>query len=166
MICGSRTVFRCFRALERLADRVTGAAGPYFVGLAVILIGMGIVCFCTSISQVSFTKNDTSLRSSVDVIAPSLPYPIISLPVCLMIVLNLFMHYFYVCTVPPGFGEDLPQEPGSGILWARRKRRGPTAGVRWSPEVNVTKAEVTQCSKCGQIKPEVCLFRIFRFGRK
>lgn len=42
----SRSVFQCFKALERLGDKVTGAAGPFFVGLAVILIGTGTVCFC------------------------------------------------------------------------------------------------------------------------
>lgn len=45
MIC-SRQVFRCFKALERVGDRITGAAGPYFVGLAVILKGGGTRCFC------------------------------------------------------------------------------------------------------------------------
>ena len=46
MIC-ARAVFRCFRRLERWADRITGAAGPYFVGFAVILISAGALCFCT-----------------------------------------------------------------------------------------------------------------------
>ena len=45
MIC-SRNVFRCFKTLERWGDKITGAAGPYFVGLAVILISTGTVCFC------------------------------------------------------------------------------------------------------------------------
>lgn len=114
---------------------MTGAAGPYFVGLAVILLGMGAVCF-------------------FDVIAPDLSYPTISIPICVLITLNLLMHYFYVCTVPPGFAEDPSRELESGVLWARRKDRGLTGGVRWSPVVNITKAEVTQCSKCGQTKPE------------
>ncbi|KAJ7625220.1 zf-DHHC-domain-containing protein [Mycena rosella] len=58
MIC-SRTVFRCFKALERLGDRITGAAGPYFVAFAVILISLGVVCF-------------------FDVIMPSLRWPLLS----------------------------------------------------------------------------------------
>jgi hypothetical protein len=45
MMC-SRVVFRCFKALERLGDRITGAAGPFFVAFAVILISLGTVCFC------------------------------------------------------------------------------------------------------------------------
>ena len=98
---------------------------------------------------------NTLLSLLVDVIAPDLSYPIISLPACLLIALNLLMHYFHVCTVPPGFVEDPPREPGSSLLWARRKDREPTVGVRWSTVVHVTKAEVTQCTKCGQTKPEV-----------
>jgi hypothetical protein len=50
MVC-SRIVFSCFKWLERLVDRVTGAAGPYFVGLAVILITTGTVCFCKYLFQ-------------------------------------------------------------------------------------------------------------------
>jgi palmitoyltransferase len=44
-------VFRCFRAVERIGDRVTGAAGPFFVALAVGLIGTGAVCFCAWFSR-------------------------------------------------------------------------------------------------------------------
>jgi len=32
--------------MERAGDRITGAAGPYFVGLAVILISLGMLSFC------------------------------------------------------------------------------------------------------------------------
>ena len=45
MAC-ARYVFRCFKWVERIGDRVTGAAGPYFVGLAVILISLGMISFC------------------------------------------------------------------------------------------------------------------------
>lgn len=45
MIC-ARRVFRCFRRLERFADRITGAAGPWFVALAIILISLGSLSFC------------------------------------------------------------------------------------------------------------------------
>ena len=42
----TRQVFRCFKALERFGDRVTGAAGPVFVALAVVLLSLGVFCFC------------------------------------------------------------------------------------------------------------------------
>jgi palmitoyltransferase len=45
MLC-ARHVFRCFKWLERAGDRITGAAGPYFVGLAVILQAIGAASFC------------------------------------------------------------------------------------------------------------------------
>ncbi|KAJ7218253.1 zf-DHHC-domain-containing protein [Mycena haematopus] len=142
MMC-SRVVFRCFKTLERLGDRITGAAGPFFVAFAVILISLGTVCF-------------------FDVIMPSLMWPLISGPICVLIALNLWMHYFYVITVPPGFAEDPPTDLAkdnsqNSILWASRKSprsRELTGGVRWSSEIVITRAAVTKCRKCGQQKPE------------
>ena len=45
MIC-AKYVFRCFKWLERAGDALTGAAGPLFVFLAVILLSVGAFCFC------------------------------------------------------------------------------------------------------------------------
>ncbi|KAJ3931040.1 MAG: DHHC palmitoyltransferase-domain-containing protein [Lentinula lateritia] len=138
MFC-SKTVFRCFKTLERLGDRITGAAGPFFVGLAVILISAGTICF-------------------FDVVMPSLAYPWLGGPICLLIAFNLLVHYYLVVTTNPGFVEDLPQVAGKGFLWATprnmSKERPLMEGVRWSTELNVTKAELTKCRKCGQQKPE------------
>ncbi|KAJ7111845.1 DHHC palmitoyltransferase-domain-containing protein [Mycena epipterygia] len=136
MMC-SRTVFRCFKTLERLGDRITGAAGPYFVGFAVILISLGTVCF-------------------FDVIMPSLRWPLISGPFCVLVALNLLMHYYYVVTVSPGFVDDPPRDPQNSMFWASKKssRHGELAGVRWSNELVITRAAVTKCRKCGQLKPE------------
>jgi len=47
MFC-ARQVFRCFKFIEKLGERLVGAVGPYFVAAAVILISVGAVCFCTS----------------------------------------------------------------------------------------------------------------------
>ncbi|KAF9069422.1 zf-DHHC-domain-containing protein [Rhodocollybia butyracea] len=139
MIC-SKTVFRCFKALERLGDRVTGAAGPYFVGFAVILISAGIICF-------------------FDVIMPSLAYPWLSGPICSLIAFNLLMHYYLAVTVNPGFADDShPSSTRKGWLWAKpniaTNERPLTEGIRWSTELNMTKAETTKCRKCGGQKPE------------
>jgi hypothetical protein len=71
---------------------------------------------------------------------------------CLLIALNLHAHYYYVCTVPPGFVEDPSREEGSSIFWAKKK---PLRGVRWSDTLKITAAAVTKCKKCGQAKPEV-----------
>ena len=157
MFC-SKFVFRCFKTLERFGDRITGAAGPYFVGFAVILISTGTICFCEFLSH---SLHDITLNHySVDVVMPTLSYPLISGPICILIALNLFMHYYYVCTVPPGFVDEPPREPGTGLLWSRPRiaqtQRPMTQGVRWSSELNITKASVTRCRKCGQSKPEVC----------
>ncbi|KAH9924107.1 DHHC palmitoyltransferase-domain-containing protein [Amylocystis lapponica] len=135
MLC-ARQVFRCFKWLERVGDRVTGAAGPVFVFLAVVLLSLGAVCF-------------------FEVIQPSLRFPWLSTPICALIALNMFAHYYYVCTISPGFVTDPPRQPGTGLLWA--KRRNPTrslTGVRWSDDLHVTKAFVTKCRKCGVMRPE------------
>ncbi|KAK7006269.1 Palmitoyltransferase [Favolaschia claudopus] len=130
MIC-SRLVFKCFKSLERAADRITGAAGPFFVTFAVVLIGTGTVCF-------------------FDVIMPSLSLPLLTFPVCVLIALNLWMHYFYVITVSPGFADEPPTTEGRSAFWARRRK-----GVAWAEAgTTVTRAAVTKCRKCGGQKPE------------
>ncbi|THG98152.1 hypothetical protein EW145_g7477 [Phellinidium pouzarii] len=50
----SRAVFRCFRWLERAVDKITGAAGPLFVTLAVVLITLGIFCFLPLDALIAF----------------------------------------------------------------------------------------------------------------
>ncbi|KAH9885798.1 zf-DHHC-domain-containing protein [Cubamyces lactineus] len=134
----TRQVFRCFKCLERFADRLTGAAGPVFVTLAVGLLSTGLFCF-------------------VEVILPSLPWPWLTTPICLLIALNLFAHYYYVCTISPGFVNDPPRSPGTGLLWAKRRdgaRARPLTGVRWSEDLHVTRAATSRCRKCGQTRPE------------
>ncbi|KAI0057823.1 zf-DHHC-domain-containing protein [Artomyces pyxidatus] len=133
----ARIVFACFKRFERLADRVTGAAGPYFIGLAVILFTAGTFSF-------------------VDVVLPNLPWPLLTVPPCLLIIVNLFAHYYYVCTVPPGFAADPPSQGARGILWAHRPTspQRPLTGVQWSSNLHITPGSTTKCTKCGVTKPE------------
>lgn len=44
MFC-AQSVYRAFRTFERWGDKVTGYAGPYFIGMAVILITTGTLAF-------------------------------------------------------------------------------------------------------------------------
>lgn len=53
----SRAVFRCFGWMERMGDKVTGAAGPVFVTLAIVLISSGVFCFCESSKVVIEVSN-------------------------------------------------------------------------------------------------------------
>ena len=46
MFCAHQ-VFRCFKFIEKLGERLVGAVGPYFVAAASGLISVGAVCFCT-----------------------------------------------------------------------------------------------------------------------
>jgi hypothetical protein len=95
---------------------------------------------------------------SVDVILPTIPWPWLSTLPCLLIILNLFMHYYFACTVSPGFASDLPHLTGNSFIWAKKRqtsRRPLTNGVRWSVDLNMTPAAIGRCSKCGGSKPEV-----------
>ncbi|KAH9830290.1 DHHC palmitoyltransferase-domain-containing protein, partial [Rhodofomes roseus] len=136
----AQQVFRCFRAVERVGDKITGAAGPLFVTLGVVLLSVGAGCF-------------------FEVVRPTLPLPWLTTPICILIAFNLFMHYFWVCLVPPGYVSllDSPRGRGSGWLWAKPKTRGvplSAEGMRWSEEVIITKANVTRCKKCKILRPE------------
>jgi hypothetical protein len=42
-------VFTCFKHIERCADKVTGAAGPLFIGVAILLFVIGTLCFRMSL---------------------------------------------------------------------------------------------------------------------
>jgi palmitoyltransferase len=164
MIC-SKSVFRCFKTIERCGDRITGAAGPFFVTLALALLSTGAVCFCElylTILEAHFFFQLTTCNINIDgVIAPSLSFPIISIPICLLITLNLFMHYFYAITVSPGFLDDPPRDPPNSFLWARKaKDKGKQrmiSGVRWSAKgtTKITPASTTKCRKCSKFRPEV-----------
>ncbi|KAI5119969.1 hypothetical protein M0805_004348 [Coniferiporia weirii] len=133
----SRTVFRCFRWMERTADKVTGAAGPVFVTLAIVLLAMGVFCF-------------------FEVIQPALRWPLLTAPLDALIALNLLGQYYLACSVAPGFVGDAPREE-EGLFWARRRKRGGLGG-RWSEGtdagLNITRAHMTRCKRCGQMRPE------------
>ncbi|KAF8760822.1 DHHC palmitoyltransferase family [Rhizoctonia solani] len=122
--------------MERAADTFTGVAGPFFVGFACLLMGSGVLVF-------------------FEVIAPDLPYPLITIPLCLLIAANLLAHYYYVCTTHPGNPSDgLGTAEGRGWSWAPKRRGG---GVQWSPvsltDPTGTRA-VPRCNKCHGPKPE------------
>lgn len=146
MFC-ARWVFRCFKWVERIGDRVTGAAGPYFVGLAVVLISLGTLSFCEYMHPRILLVLD--IFRPVTVVQPSLALPWLSTPFCLLIAVNLFAHYYYVCTIPPGFIDGPPRYPGTGFLWA-----SPSSRQRL-PSLEIVSASVSRCKRCGIMRPEV-----------
>jgi palmitoyltransferase len=152
----SRVVFRCFKCMERAADRVTGAAGPFFVAIAYALLSLGAVTFCESRRTLRLGSYITS-RPAVEVIAPALSYRIISVPICILFATNMFAHYYYVCTVPPGFADDPPStitaRQGTGWIWAQTRK--PQSGVQWSNELNFSEPKYNRCKRCGMHRPEV-----------
>lgn len=97
---------------------------------------------------------------SVDVIQPSLRWPLLTVPIDVLIAINLLGHYYLACTVSPGYVDERTPSVGSSFLWARRRTSSPPAeiqdGVRWSESLHITKAQMTRCRKCGVQRPEVC----------
>jgi palmitoyltransferase len=161
-----RCVFRCFRALERLGDRVTGAAGPFFIAFAIALLSVGIIGFCALTMFPHAWLLLTAISATpVEVVQPTLNYPWITTPICMLIAINLLSHYYYVCTVSPGFVDEPPRRSSRSISWAKKRRTGggraltsntsDHVGVRWSDDVNITKATTSKCRRCGVVRPEV-----------
>lgn len=150
MKCSER-VFRCFRAVERLGDRVTGAAGPFFVGLAVILLSLAIFTFCKS----SPALKHHPTTHIVTVIQPDLPWPWLTTPICLLIATNLMANYYYACIVPPGFVNAKTPFEESTFLSRLRRHNHSARSVHWSEERNMSRARVSKCRKCGLQRPEV-----------
>ena len=103
----------------------------------------------------------------VDVIAPSLPYPYISIPICILIVLNLCMHYFYAITTTSGIHDDPPRESRDIFLWSQKpnlekENKATVRGASWSEKgVKITPAHATECQKCKTLRPEVKLKTFF-----
>ena len=107
---------------------------------------------------------------TVEAIWPTLSYPLLTTPICLLIVFNLFAHYYFVCTVSPGFVEDSPREIGTGFFWSVKKQDRQaeslrSSGVRWSEKLNITLASTSKCRRCGQNRPEVCPRRSYEQPR-
>ncbi len=121
---------------------------------------------CMQCSSVLSLTHIACCATAVEVVQPSLPYPWLTTPICVVIALNLIGHYYYVCTISPGFVDDPPRIAGSGILWAKKRRAAKhraLTGVRWSDDMHVTRAETTRCKRCGEMRPEVRLISL-NFG--
>lgn len=94
---------------------------------------------------------------SVEVIAPTLSFKIITIPICILFATNMYANYYWVCTVSPGFVDD-PQESqttreGEGLIWARKRKQ--RLGVKWSDEPKLSPPHYNKCKRCGVQRPEV-----------
>lgn len=156
MIC-AQSVFRAFKALERWGDRATGYAGPYFVGLAVILIGTGTFAF-RELYDIYLGSLLTTTFYPVEVTALNYPFKIITFPICVLLIVNMFGHYYLACTTPPGYAGDGPlhtRSPSNSWQWASPSKPHTKREV---VTLNITQATESKCKRCGVMRPEVCLF--------
>lgn len=96
----------------------------------------------------------------VEVIQPSIRWPLVTTPIDVLIAFNLIAQYYFVCTVKPGFVDEPAQVSGEGFFWAKKvtkSSRNPRTGVKWTEDsqFHITRAHVTRCKRCGQLRPEV-----------
>ncbi|KAF5344465.1 hypothetical protein D9758_014161 [Tetrapyrgos nigripes] len=116
--------------------------------------------------------------SFFDIVYPTLSYKLLTGPLCILIALNLFTHYYLVCTTPPGFVDAEPMQPATTFpqswTWARPRKAKYRAANGYRPletvdaeegslekadadEWNITKADMTKCRKCTAMRPEVSI---------
>lgn len=128
-------VIRCFKRVESLADWVTGAAGPWFVGLCWILIVTGGIAFCKSRIPTVLPRRTLM---TVDVIARELSWSttVLMLPILVLVPINLYGQYFLVCQVPPGHPSNRALAKSPRPMSTERETRwlSLSPGSRWSPE--------------------------------
>ena len=87
-----------------------------------------------------------------------LRWQILSLPLNLLIAVNLLAQYYLACAVKPGFVDEPASVEGDGWAWARKRAgSGGSSGVQWSHDLNMTRANVTRCRKCKLLRPDVCV---------
>ncbi|KAG8766627.1 hypothetical protein FRC15_006212 [Serendipita sp. 397] len=139
-----RQVFRCFKCFERSVDRITGVVGPLFIAIAIVLISTGIVTF-------------------FDIIAPKLPFRIITTPICALIAFNTLAHYYWAITISPGFADDDVRLSGqrrhyptsTWVLKMTAPTRRSSFGSEILPGHELENGRAGKCLKCGSVKPEV-----------
>ncbi|KGB78092.2 vacuolar protein [Cryptococcus deuterogattii R265] len=150
----SGVVIRCFKHVEHFADWLTGAAGPVFVFFCWLLIGSGGVLFFDVVAR------DLSLLSLL-----------LLSPLLVLVPLNLYLQYYLVTHVPPGFPAPRasgPDENMSWIVpdtksiwaperWGFKKMIRPLTGGRQAEGTAETGRRVRRCRKCDGPKPEVGL---------
>ncbi|KAN0064581.1 hypothetical protein ACQY0O_002209 [Thecaphora frezii] len=161
----AKLVHRSFRGVERFADWLTGSAGPLFIVLCIILVIGGIWTFFSTmfaelaqppveLSQLFRTRSPAHIALGL---APSIYGSIRETPleafkffawlaVCLYIIWCIGWHYYMACTEPPGsvlegLGDSVRERrtgPGSGIWWARYRKRAFKASGPAVPRLALT----------------------------
>ncbi|KAI9602710.1 hypothetical protein H4Q26_002006 [Puccinia striiformis f. sp. tritici PST-130] len=161
-------VFSCFWRIERWADRLTARVGPFFVGMAIILISITIITYFDVIFPMAFLKPESDPLVSLIALITS-----IYLTICTT------LHYYYACTIRPGSPSEPINAPtrsssssSSSSCWRRIRAWLP---IRQSHRIPTIKQEMIEhyrlnninrhCLKClksgikgsdgkGPIKPE------------
>jgi hypothetical protein len=100
---------------------------------------------------------------TVDVIAPKLPLRIITTPLCGLVACNILAHYYWACTIPPGFPDEharlsgtrsRPEAAWRAYFLAPERSRDPNGGAQWTQD-DLLEWRPNRCKKCSSLKPEV-----------
>lgn len=100
---------------------------------------------------------------TVDVIAPKLPLRIVTTPLCGLIACNILAHYYWACTIPPGFPDEYtrlsgtrsrPEAAWGAFFIAPERSRQLDSGAQWTQD-DLLEGTPIRCTKCSIIKPEV-----------
>ena len=100
---------------------------------------------------------------AVDVIAPELPLRIVTTPLCGLVACNILAHYYWACTIPPGFPDEhtrlsgtrrRPEATWRAYFIAPDRSRQLDSGAQWTQD-DLLEGRPMRCNKCCSIKPEV-----------
>ena len=102
---------------------------------------------------------------TVDVIAPKLPLRIVTTPLCGLIACNMLAHYYWACSIPPGFPDEharlsgaraRPEAAWRAYFMAPDGSRELDSGGQLTQD-DLLEGRPIRCKKCSSIKPEVRL---------
>ncbi|WVQ75214.1 hypothetical protein IAR50_004826 [Cryptococcus sp. DSM 104548] len=110
----SGAVIRCFKRVEAFADWITGAAGPVFVAFCWILIGSGGILFFDVVAR------DLNIFALI-----------ILSPILTLVPLNLYLQYYLVTHVPPGYPAPRASGPDRNVKWVIHDPKSVWTSERW-----------------------------------
>ena len=115
------------------------------------------------VSMAPLEASMLTVLCTVDVIAPKLPLRIVTTPLCGLIACNILAHYYWACTIPPGFPDEharlsgarsRPEAAWRAYFKAPDRSSQVDSGAQWTQD-DLLEGRPIRCKKCSSIKPEV-----------